>query len=98
MNVRVVVESLSSGVQDAGEVDGGAEVLRMGRDRGERLSRGGEEQALYRAATYGLVPRGTRIAEDGRRNAWRAYTGKPYCGFESRSIRHPVCLSRELSG
>jgi hypothetical protein len=45
------------------EVDSGAEVLRMGRDRGNRLSRGGEELALYRAATYGLVPRGTRIAK-----------------------------------
>jgi hypothetical protein len=42
----------------------------MGRDRGERLGRGGEELALYRAATYGLVPRGTRNrqgSEDGRR-------------------------------
>ncbi len=46
MDVRVVIEALSPGVQDRGEADVGAEVLGIGGDRRERLSRRLEQQAI----------------------------------------------------
>ena len=46
MDVRVVIEALSPGVQDSGEADVGAEVLWIGGDRRERLSRGREQQSI----------------------------------------------------
>ena len=46
VNMRMVIEVLSPGVQDSGEADVGAEVLRIGGDRGERLGRGLEQQSV----------------------------------------------------
>ena len=46
VDVRVVIEALSPGMQDSGEADIGAEVLWIGGDRRERLSRGREQQSV----------------------------------------------------
>ena len=42
----MMVEVLAPGVQDGGEADVSAEVLRIGGDRRQRLSRGLEQQAV----------------------------------------------------
>ena len=46
VDVRVVIEALSPGMQDSGEADVGAEVLWIGGDSGESLSRGREQQSV----------------------------------------------------
>ena len=56
MDVRVVIEALSPGVQDGGEADVGAEVLGIGGDRRERLGRSREQQPIH----LGLVLVGDR--------------------------------------
>src|SRR5579862_3109923 len=56
VDVRVVIEALSPGVQDRGEADVGAEMLGIGGDRRERLSRRLEQQTI----DLGLVLVGNR--------------------------------------
>ena len=48
MDMRVMVEVLSPGVENRGQADVGAEVLRIAGDRGQRLGRGREQQAVHR--------------------------------------------------
>ncbi len=48
MDVRVMAEVLAPGMQHRGDADLGAEMLRVGRDRGEHLGRCGEKQTVDR--------------------------------------------------
>ena len=56
MDVRVVIEALSPGVEDGGETDVSAEVLWIGGDGRERLGGGLEQQSI----DLGLVLVGDR--------------------------------------
>jgi len=63
VDVGVVIEALSPGVQDGGEADVGAEVLGIGGDRRKRLSRRLEQQAI----DLGLV-----LVGDGTDLRWQS--------------------------
>jgi hypothetical protein len=72
VDVRVMMETLSPGVQDGGEADVGAEVPGIGGDRRERLSRRLEQQAI----DLGLVLVGMAPICAGRVNTtWKYGTG-----------------------
>src|SRR2546425_144682 len=65
MDMRMMIELLSPGVQDGDDADVGTEVLWIGSDRGQRLGHGRKQQAVDLRAPRKIAP-GQRLANQIR--------------------------------
>ena len=84
MDMRVMGQSLTPGVEHCGDADAGAEMARIGGDRDQRLGGGAEQDGV----DGGLVVEGDlgdrrRQGEDdveiGNRQQFRGPIGQPLC-------------------
>lgn len=86
-----MIEVLAPGVQHRGDADRGAEMLRVGGDRGERLGRRGEQQTVH----GGLVlvgdgaDRGRQREHDVEVGDWQQLG---FAAFEPGLRRSPLAL------
>ena len=90
MHVRMVLEGLAPGVQDGGDADAGTEVLGIGRNGGQRLGGGREQQSI----DLGLVLVGDGAERGRQREHHMEVRHRQEFGF---ARRHPGLSGRPLA-